>query len=448
MSQQSLDLRRSFRVVRRHRILVGALAIAGLLLGGAYSVLHPPLPASQALVVIPQSRTNISTEVVIARSEPVLSEAANKISPPMSVQTLGNRVSVKSLTPGVISISAEGPTAAQADSAANAVASSYIAYVGRARSPGGHISAQVLQSATATGGTGSVTQDIIALLLGLIGGLIAGVIVALFIALRDRRLGERDAIANSLGVPVLAAVQAGRPKDVAGWTRLLSDYVPEPVDAWRMRQTLRELGVDDAVGDGESSVTVLSMPSDPGALALGPQLAVFAASLNIPTALVISRQKETNVTAALRTACAAPPGSTVHSSFLRTFAANDGRAAVPQGAKLTVVVLVADGKTPAKVPETLPTAVTVLGVTAGAATADQLARLATAAAARGREVAGFLVANPDPTDRTNGRFPRPSAALTRRLGVSVVEPARGMRDRENASVGGLVGQNSPSESSR
>lgn len=448
MNQQSLDLRRSFRVVRRHKILVGALAVAGLLLGGGYSVLHPPLPASQALVVIPRNPTSISTEVVIVRSEPVLSEAASTIRPPVSVQTLKSRVSVKSLTPEVVSISANGSTAAQANSIANAVASSYISYVSRPHSPGGQISAQVLQSATATGGTGAAAQDIIAMLLGLAGGLIAGVIVALFMAFRDPGLTERDAIANSLGVPVLAAVKAGRPEDAAAWTRLLSDYAPEPLDAWRMRQALKELGVDDAAGDGESSVTVLSMPSDPGALALGPQLAVFAASLNIPTALVISRQKETNVTAALRTACAAPPGSAAHSEYLRTFAAAGRRAAVPRGARLTVVVLVADPKIPARAPETLPTAVTVLGVTAGAATADQLARLATAAAARGREVAGFLVANPDPADRTNGRFPRPSAGLARRAGVSMAEPARGIRDRENASVGGLAGQNSPSESSR
>jgi capsular polysaccharide biosynthesis protein len=212
-------------------MLVGVIAAVGVFLGGAYSVLHPPLLASQALVVIPQSTANISTEVVIVGSEPVLSVAADKIQPPMSLQTLENQVSVKSLTSGVISISAEGSSAGQAESAANAVASSYIAYVGHVRSPGGRISAQVLQPATASSGSGAAKQDILGLLIGLVGGLAAGIIVALFVALRDRRLGERDAIANSLGIPVLAAIQAGRPADVAGWTRLLSDYVPEPVDA-------------------------------------------------------------------------------------------------------------------------------------------------------------------------------------------------------------------------
>jgi capsular polysaccharide biosynthesis protein len=409
-------------------MLVGVIAAVGVFLGGAYSVLHPPLLASQALVVIPQSTANISTEVVIVGSEPVLSVAADKIQPPMSLQTLENQVSVKSLTSGVISISAEGSSAGQAESAANAVASSYIAYVGHARSPGGRISAQVLQPATASSGSGAAKQDILGLLIGLVGGLAAGIIVALFVALRDRRLGERDAIANSLGIPVLAAIQAGRPADVAGWTRLLSDYVPEPVDAWRMSQALRELGfedvdVNDTARGGGFSATVLSMSSDPGALALGPQLAVFAASLGILTALVIGQHEETNVTAALRTACDAPSGSASHSQYLRTFASDGGSVAIPQGARLTVVVLVADGKTPARVPETLPTAVTVLGVTAGAATANQLARLATAAATRGRDVVGFFVANPDPSDRTSGRFPRAGAGLAGRVRGSAAESA-------------------------
>src|SRR6516225_6761807 len=54
---------------------------------------------------------------------------------------------------------------------------------------------------------------------------------------------------------------------------------------------------------GGSSLIVLSLSSDPGALALGPQLAAFAASLGIPTALVIGPQQDANAVAALRAAC-------------------------------------------------------------------------------------------------------------------------------------------------
>ena len=45
---------------------------------------------------------------------------------------------------------------------------------------------------------------------------------------------------------------------------------------------------------------VLSLSSDPRAIALGPQLAVFAASQGIPTALVIGPQQDATVTATLR----------------------------------------------------------------------------------------------------------------------------------------------------
>ena len=87
------------------------------------------------------------------------------------------------------------------------------------------------------------------------------------------------------------------PSDAGRWTRLLEDYEPSVVHAWQLRTALSYLGQSDAIsangsnGDG-FSVAVLSLSSDRGALALGPQLAVFAASLGIPTALVIGPQQD------------------------------------------------------------------------------------------------------------------------------------------------------------
>ena len=54
MSQQALDLRRSVQIVRRHKVLVGIVVVLGLLAGGAYAALHPPMLTSTALVVLPQ----------------------------------------------------------------------------------------------------------------------------------------------------------------------------------------------------------------------------------------------------------------------------------------------------------------------------------------------------------------------------------------------------------
>jgi hypothetical protein len=46
----------------------------------------------------------------------------------------------------------------------------------------------------------------------------------------------------------------------------------------------------------------------------------------------------------------------------------------------------------------------VLGVSADAATAEQLARVAASAAADGRHIDGILVADPDSADQTTGRI--------------------------------------------
>ena len=65
----------------------------------------------------------------------------------------------------------------------------------------------------------------------------------------------------------------------------------------------------------------------------------------------------------------------------------------------------------------MPATATVLGVSAGAATAEQLARVALSASNAGVDIGGILVSDPDPADRTTGRLlqlgqtsgPRPPA---------------------------------------
>ena len=156
--------------------------------------------------------------------------------------------------------------------------------------------------------------------------------------------------------------------------------------------------------NGNWSFTVLSLSTDPRALALGPQLAIFAASQGIPTALVIGPQQDATVTATLQTACAAPPTSSKRPAHLRVLV-TDSDAEVQPDAVLTVVVAVVDSRSP-QVPDTIRTTAALLGVSAGAATADQLARVAVSAAANGREITGILVADPDPADATTGRLPQ------------------------------------------
>jgi hypothetical protein len=206
----------------------------------------------------------------------------------------------------------------------------------------------------------------------------------------------------------------GHPSDAAGWTKLLEDYKPGVVHAWRLRKTLQQLALLDgavssaAFGNGNdgggSSLAVLSLSSDLGALALGPQLAVFAASLGIPTVLLVDKHQDSAGMAALRTACAAlQQAESKRPSHLQIVVSDDGDEAKAHTA-LVVVVTVIDGGTP-QAPDIMHTTASLLGVSAGMVTAEQLARVAVTAASSGRDIAGILVADPEPTDRTTGRIP-------------------------------------------
>jgi capsular polysaccharide biosynthesis protein len=432
MSQQALDLRRSIQIVRRRKVLVALAVTLGILAGGAYAVLKPPTLTSTALVVLPQAVQNqagaaatatgpdsyMATQEVVAGSTPVLSLALKNVRPGMSLDQLRDDIQVGSPTSYTLSITAEGRLAGEAEATANAVAQSYIAFVGTKGNPFGYVPARMLQAATSATGSGLLKELIITCLVGaLIGGLI-GVIVSLAISRKDGRLRERDEIANSVGIPVLASLPVAHLSDAAGWTKLLQNYNPGPVYAWRLRKLLQHAGVAGYItGSGRdggiSSIAVLSLSSDRRALALGPQLACFASSLGIPTALVIGPQGDADVTAPLRTACSVQiPTSGSRETRLRVSVCDNGHPDVESGTALIVVVIVVDERAP-RVPDTMRTTLTALGVSAGAATAEQLARAAVSAANDGREIAGILVADPEPTDNTTGQVPQLAQPIRR-----------------------------------
>jgi capsular polysaccharide biosynthesis protein len=431
MSQQALDLRRSIRIIRRYRILVGGVVALGIVCGAGYTVLRPPMRTSTAVVVLPQAIQGtqnaqaapgtgtgtgptpyMATQVLIADSTAVLSDALPNVRPAMSLNQLRADTETSSPTAYTISISAKGANASDAETTANAVAASYISYIASPSSPLGSAPARLLQRAAIATGM-SVTVAFIAF--GLVGGMagaFVGIIVALTLGRKDRRLRERDAIANSLGVPVLTSVSVTRPRDAAGWTKLLADYRPGVVQEWRLRKALQQLGVP---GGGEgSSIAVLTIASDSRALAVGPQLAAFAATLGLRTTLVVGAQQDPDVTATLRTACAALPSLPGLRAVTGGGAANGGAPPADPGADLTIVVGALDGRAP-RVHGVPRTTTTILGVAAGAATAEQLARVAVSAAEDGRDIAGVIVADPEPGDATTGQIPRPGRPVRRRM---------------------------------
>ncbi len=431
MSQQALDLRRSIQIVWRHKILVGVVVVLGILAGVAYGYLNPPALTSTALAILPPPSPSAqaaagnggpdpytTTQEFIASSNPVLSAALHDIRPAMSLAELSHDVQVSSETPYVISISAKGKTAADAEAVANAVANSYVHYVNSTSNPAVHAQAQLLERAASAAGTAPLEQLIVDALLGAVAGAMVGAIIALAVWRHDRRLRDRDEIADAIGVSVLASCPVVHPSDAAGWIKLLEDYIPGPLHALQLRKVLQHLGtavldINNGYERGGSSVTILSLSSDPRALAVGPQFAAFAASQGLPTVLVIGPQQDRDVTATLRTACAAPPAASPKWPSQLRVTVSDGDVDVPLDAALTVVVAVVDGRSP-RIPDMMHTTTTLLGVSSGAATADQLARVAVSADDDGHEITGILVADPEPTDHTTGRIPQLSRPTHRR----------------------------------
>jgi capsular polysaccharide biosynthesis protein len=456
MSEKALDLQRSMQIVRRHKFLVGFVVVLGIAAGAAYAVLKPPMLTSTALVAlqeptsVQQSNNNTTTtggvdtftatQEIVAGSYPVLSGALPYVRPAMSLDELRHNVQIGSPSSAFISVDAKGKNAADAEATANAVANSYIRYVSSPHSAVGRVQAQLLESASIATGPTPVKQMIIYGLAGGLAGALIGVIVALAVGRNDRRVRARDEIANSIGIPVLASVPVAHPSAARGWTKLFESYKPAAVHSWQLRTALQQLGMpglgldrpgyngngssfydnDRASmynGDGDRfSLMVLSLSSDPGALALGPQLAVFGASQGIPTALVIGPQQDAGPAATLRTACAVPlHEESMHQGKLRLIAYDEGGGFDMQpDTALLVVVAVVDSRAP-KMPDTMRTNATVIGVSAGAATAEQLARAAVVAGADGREITGILVADPDPTDQTTGRISHPGRPARRGL---------------------------------
>jgi hypothetical protein len=91
---------------------------------------------------------------------------------------------------------------------------------------------------------------------------------------------------------------------------------------------------------------------------------------------------------------------------------------------LTVIVAVVDAQAP-RVADTMATTATVLGVSAGVATAEQLASAVVSAADGGRDVAGIIIADPDPADQTTGSVPRSDTSGQRGLPTRLIGVAMG-----------------------
>jgi hypothetical protein len=221
-----------------------------------------------------------------------------------------------------------------------------------------------------------------------------------FLATRSRWLSEPDEIAAVVGAPVLASLPARFPASPEEWKALLASYGDnKPAQDGPLHNVLRQLDVTD-----RGSIVVLCLAADPGALALGPQLAAFTASRGINTALVIGPGADTEATAALRSACATPADE---SGRLRTVSCRRMEDVKREDAadELTILVTVVHADAGPVLQAIQATTLIVIGVSAGAATEEQLIRLADVG--DGRAVAGILFAKPETAGRGTGPGPGP-----------------------------------------
>jgi capsular polysaccharide biosynthesis protein len=398
-----VDLRMLLHAVRLHKAIFALIVAFCIAAGVGYTLVMPPLLQSKALVLV-QNTKHISTQAVIAGSTPVLASAEKRLGLTTPLPTLQKRVQVTG-TAGVVQIIAEGKTADDARDLANAVAQAYIQFLQN------HPKVSAVTTpipASPASGTTMRTAAIENAGFGALAGVLLGVIITVAMSRSDRKLRERDDIAGAIGVPVLASIPVVHPADTAGWTRLLQEYEPAVVHAWNLRKALRYVGVSDVRYNGGPgvSVTVISLSSDRRALAVGPQLAVFAASLGIPTVLSVGNQQDKHAVATLSAACTMAAANLSGEPGSLQFAVGDYRdAGRISGAALTVAVAVLDSKSP-ELPAMMRTNATVLAVTSGAVSAEQLARVAVSVTGDGRDIAGILVADPDSSDRTTGRLPQ------------------------------------------
>jgi capsular polysaccharide biosynthesis protein len=401
VSTQELDVKKSWRAIRRHRRVVAAVAAVGLLGGIAFALLDPPLYSATSLVVLPPppateseraaGTQSIDTQVFIAESEPALKSAGQNLTPPLTTEVVRGRVKVAGVTQDVIKIDARGTSALQAMRLANAVAEVYLVFVTTDQKLPGDLGkktgARVLEEATtARGGNLAIHLGIFGLLGALLGA-VAGSVGVLAAARGDRRLRLRDEIADAVGLPVLASVSSYRAKDVSDWANLLEHYAPTAVDAWSLRKTLHHLRLD-VKGGSPVSLSVISFAEDDRALPLGPQLAAFATSIGISTSIVLDTHQE-------------PPGE------------------VALGIHLVVV----DRDAP-HLAGSARTTSTIVALSAGTVTAEALARLAVAAAADDRTIDAMVVTDPDPSDRTSGRVSQSIRRSSSRLPTLLTGTAR------------------------
>lgn len=225
-----------------------------------------------------------------------------------------------------------------------------------------------------------------------------------------RRLIWRDDIANLVGAPVLVSLNVPRVRGVKEHRLLLANWQPNVVEGWALQQAAIELGVWS--GLGLRQVVVVALAGDHDAAIAAAQLAIFLASSDRLTGLVVL--SEDSSAGDLRAACslASIARRTVRPSliFPSVSAVEDLERQLDALEALVTIVTVEAGA----VELPLGPKRVILAVTSGFATPELLAMAAVACAEVLSPISGVIVGNPDPADTSIGRTPPRHLSLERK----------------------------------
>lgn len=256
---------------------------------------------------------------------------------------------------------------------------------------------EVIQKAIDASGL-STSSLVLLLAIFAVGGLLVGSTVVLVRHRRDPRLWTRDELADALGSPVVLSLDAPNRRSTNDWVTLFDTYEPSASEQWNIRRALGELGVGDG---GVSNLVVVAFGGDTASVALTAQVAMVAAASGLEIGFVVVA--EDDLMAGLKAACARLSAGGGPRPRLEVRSGPPSQWSMALDLTLSVVVL--DRDHPALTVTRRSGTSTVLSVSAGFASAEQLAQVAIAAADAGESLRGIWVSNPASEDHTVGRFP-------------------------------------------
>jgi len=259
---------------------------------------------------------------------------------------------------------------------------------------------------------------------GLVLGFLIGIIVSFAVGRRDRRIRLRDDFSRAAGVPVVASVSASSRnigKDLLG---ILEHFDPTVSDKANLRRLLDELAVPRRALDADTphshngsswhgegvDLSAIVIAGDSEAVVVVAELAAFAANQRLPVALIVGTTSPSTEQLAIACAARDPLGLGAARPNLLTYASAPDVAPSAVALAVTLDVVkpskldVSDTKPPTASPERR--SCTVLVVSPGRATPEDIQVVALAAEHQGRPLDGVVVAGPEPSDKTSGQSVR------------------------------------------